>query len=44
MQNRNHEVRILMDIVATLVRGCSPGGLMDVVILMWVPSYCWLFK
>lgn len=41
MQKRNHEVKMMMDIVAVLVRGCSPCGLMDVVVLMWVTTYCW---
>lgn len=35
-QKRNCEVKIMMDIVAALVRGCSLCGLMDVVVLMWV--------
>lgn len=42
-QQRNCEVKIMMDIVATLVRGCSLHGLMDVVVLMWVTTYyCFL--
>lgn len=42
-QQRNCEVKITMDIVATLVRGCSLHGLMDVVVLMWVTTYYCFF-
>lgn len=34
MQKRNHEVKIMVDIVVMFIRGCSLGGLIDMVILM----------
>ena len=43
-RKRNREVKIMMDIVATLVRGCSLCDLMDVVVLMWHTTYYWLFQ